>query len=542
MSGRPEDGYRVRVRLESGGGRRSGGPALAVVALVVVGLVVFGSRLADLAAVDSSPLLTASPGAPQPTFEAPPPVETPLVEIGSGIPPRSPLPMRTGGLDWLDPATGVVSSAEDGTSTDWLFELPGGGVLSAYLEGGSSSPARSALHLRVYGAHGGTIRDIVVRTWEQAVNDVMLDIALDPDAGTVLVASATWTEAGWILQLERLGYEFGAVPFQRDLGIVTHEELQAATLYPPRISMSPDGSRVRVRITTQPHEEPRPGPALVERTWIVPLSEEDFGEPREVADAFPGPDPAFCPAEGWATATDYVWLCQTPAIDESQLIEVFLRVEHGNGSAEQVSLGQHPPDTGMGWQVDGRAGIVYGWSSGDRHLYRYDVAHDSLTQRAIDSCEAPIEQLSEASLPPRSAAPTLWSPITRASDIWQSPLAGSADGTQLFAMSIPSGFVGASPAACEQVGVWVFDAATLAIVGAWAPLGYVTQIALTPDGEMVVVGSLDPETRFGQPIARSVVAFYAVDGGGLAEVIRGVVDPFGANPFFLPLGPPLPVL
>src|SRR4051812_30582554 len=114
MTGRPEDGYETRARIQA---RSSGRGRLGVVlagALVVAWAAVTAGR--GPSNPTTSP--TAPPASPDLALETLPAAGTfpPPIEIRGNPPPQAFLPVAAPGLGWLDAAAGVI---QPGPSPEW---------------------------------------------------------------------------------------------------------------------------------------------------------------------------------------------------------------------------------------------------------------------------------------------------------------------------------------------------------------------------------------------------------------------------------------
>jgi hypothetical protein len=248
-----------------------------------------------------------------------------------------------------------------------------------------------------------------------------------------------------------------------------------------------------------------------------------------------------CGDAAWATNTDFVSLCLSLTPDDNGMLPSFLEIDRGDG-LDDIELGEIAFQEPTGWLVDATNGIVYGWAAMSHQLLRVDVATGDVTRRPLFRVDGPSGSLLgagvEATPPPPGTTPVLWQPTGRASQAVTRPLVGSPDGSLLYAFGLEflTGAVGGGGPA--PTGIWVFDAATLAIVGHWQPAITYESIGLAAGGHLLVgVGSASAEEQsiFGNHGTQ--LAVQLTTDGSIIAIDRQLVLQLGGDPFLLPAGP-----
>jgi len=539
MTGRPDDGYRVAARIESRSGRRSWLTALFAGGLVVVlaGLAIADRLNPDSRAPGSPPAGEASasrPGAPGATVGTLPPV----VEILQPDQSIGEVPVVVRGLSWLEPIRGLLDPPFPQARAEWPFVLPDGSVVCACLDLADQAPDGS---LRVLafdrGANVKGARSIP--DWLPAGGTSYLgDVVLNPFGTSIVATTAIQAGATWDLRVAVIPIDPDAPVMERtttglDLSMVGE---------PPRLDLhsyvSPDGRRLRISIERVGDDlNPVAGAA---RSWLVPLSAAAVGPPAEIADPWADTSSQVCTQRAWARTTLFVQICRSTQADESGARATFLRLDGGRGHGTEIGLSSLPSDDPEGWLVDGTNGIVYGWSATTHHLYRVDLAtgvvRDRILGQGVGEPLDPAHDPIEASPPPEGSERVLWQPLVSAGQPTMSPLVGSPDGRLLYAAGLAWQPGVVSPG-MGTTGIWVFDAASMAVVGHWGAAANYQALGLTPGGRFVMgVGGPgnDEFSAFGNH--GSELALHDRTDGSVVEILRQLDLRLGGVPYLLPIG------
>jgi len=536
MTGRPDDGYEVAARIQARSSRR--GRLLAVLAgglVVALAGVAIGGRLNPGSdASGSTPPAAAGSGGPGAT---PGPTLPPAVEIRQADQTIGEIPVVVRGLGWLDPLRGVIAPQLGPAMGGWPFVLPDGSVICACLDIDVAAPAGALLVTSFDQAgHASGGRDIA--NWLPTDGRYGLaDVVSDPDARSLIATTAIQAGTRWDLRV-------AVIPFDPDATIVsrTVPDIDLSMVGdPPTLDLhsylSPDGRRLRITIERVGDDlNPVAGAS---RSWLVPLSGSALGPPTEIADPWADTSSQVCPQRAWATATAFVQICRSTQADESGARATFLRVDAGNGKTKEIGLTSLPSDDPEGWLVDGTDGIVYGWSATTHHLYRIDIGaltvRDRVLGQGVGEPLDPAHDPIEASPPPTEARSVRWQPLMSASQPTPSPLLGSPDGRLLYA----AGFAwqaGVDSPGIASTGIWVFDAASMAVVGHWGAAANYQSLGLTPDARFVMgVGGPGTEENAAFGNHGSELALHDRTDGSVVEILRQLDLRLGGVPLLLPI-------
>jgi hypothetical protein len=541
MTGRPDDSYEVAARLDARRSRRGRLlAALAALALVTWASVTVSARLGAGSSAGSS-AGSESPGtrvgagatrAPLARNGPPGPTYPPDVAILRDV-PLGKIPFVLDGLAWLDPGLGELYNPGLPLS-QWRFALGDGGAACVCIDG-PRAESGAQLHLYRFGPSGSLSGSTAIGDWlpiDQPQG--LVDAAITPDASTAIVAAVVRSGSGWDLRLQ-------SIPFADSSGLaeVRIDGLDVDAIGDPanlvvRVYLAPDGSRVRVALFEIGDDLARiPGTEL---DWTVDRSDGRWGR-FEGVDIQEAESPAAdCSQQGWASATTFVEFCRSSETDAQGNQQVFVRIERGSELVE-VPLGSLFFEDDTSWLLDGTNAVAYGWSSMSHHLYRLDLASDTLTDRLVAGAEPTL--VPEASPGDPGATSIEWQPLGRASEYPATRLVGSSDGRLLYAVGSAD-----SPSAVSGSGgpssIWVIDSRSLALVGSWPALASYQSIALSANGRYVLaLGNPGPaESRVFGNHGPELVIHDPSDGSAVA-IMRSLVLRFGDTPGLLPAGPPV---
>ncbi|HXI46788.1 MAG TPA: hypothetical protein VNH13_10840, partial [Candidatus Acidoferrales bacterium] len=459
------------------------------------------------------------------------------VEVRQPDEPMGVIPVIVGGLGWLDPARGTLQRAALSELGQWLFALPEGGTACACFD--VANDGGSSLHLYLFDRTGTLHGARTVPDWTPpGTAEVIEDAVLEPDGSGVIAAVAVQGPDTWRLKLADLA--FGS----SDVDATTTANLDLASFPDQRrltmgLALSPDGNHLR--ITVRQFAGGFGEPSSVALAWVAERESGTWTAPRAVTHPGFGGRTLACGDAAWATNTDYVSLCLSPTPDDNGMLPSFLEIDRGD-RLDDVELGEIAFQEPNGWLVDASHGVVYGWAAMSHQLLRVDVASGVLNRRSVVLVDGPTGSRRnagpEATAPPPGQAPVLWQPTSVASQPATRPLVGSPDGTLLYAygLEFATGAVGGGGPA--STGVWVFDAATLAIVGHWQPAITYESIGLAAGGHLLVgVGSASTEERSVFGNHGPALAVHLTTDGSVIAIDRQLVLQLGGDPFLLPAGP-----
>jgi hypothetical protein len=546
MTRRPEEGYQVRSRLQARPSVRGR------IAAALVGIAVIGWAAATL--TSERPVTSDATGPPTPRISLRPgetarPTIPPAIEVRPGAPVLLlPLVLRgqsapglgdRASLAWLAPGLGTIRSEPDPSWAQWLFFRDNGSVRCICIEPAGNSQGSGVLHVMDWDAGGGALRDWFV-DWAVPDRDApaLFDAALDPRGEGVTLATATHAVGGWTVRVDRV--ESGQVVARAAVGTILDSDVGESRISEVRVWISPDGGHARVRLgTTRNHLIQPEGPAA-SFTWLVPIVEGAPGKADAIPAAEDDRDGAQCGKEGWATATDFVTLCFAFDSDAGQP-STTIDVQSLDGSASRqvipavVSFGFEP----AGWLMDATASILYLYDGLSTRIFRVEVPSLEVTERELPRPAAGGGFDPEAARPEPEPVDTLWQSGAPASSLWSSSIVGSPDGSLLYVAGNPPPSV-EFESQFSSTGIWVLDAATLAVVDHWQPEAEYLWLGLTPDGRYVMA--------FGSPSSAEIQAhgnygplltFHDAASGAAVLIIRSVVTQLGSEPYFPLQGPAL---
>ncbi len=542
MTQQPEGGYRALARIETRSSRRRRF-SMALLVLVIGGWA--GSSVYGWATGRAAPGPGGEPsglGLSRSSTEASATVATtidsalPAYEVVGGPAPSDPIAVRLGGLAWLEPKRGEFVIAPHPEWRQMLFQEAEGRVLCVCFEP-SADGATDSLHVQEYGPFQRVLRETLITPWmpRVAAEGLAFDAVPAEDGGGAIVAAAVATHGAWAVSLSRVGIDAGRQGTVTILDRIADADVYAGLPIEVRVWLTPDGSHARVRFSTAPEgpfSAPRP-----DRTWswLVAITPDGFRVISRPKDPFPELDGTRCPAEAFATASVFVRVCRQPLPDGGGE-EVVVRRERLDGGHDVLSLPIKEPDDSIGWAIDARAGVVYGWAASAHRAYRVDATNGSIEVRDIKLFlgDNGVQRVTPvAPPPPLRTKPAQWQPVVAGAQSFPGPLVGSPDGSVLYVAGTSFG-IGQSGGP-GSTGIWVLDAETLAIVDHWAPAAVYTAIGLSSDGEWLLAEGAPPPAEieaYGSH-GPTLVIHETSFGGAVRIVMRRLVIEHGGVPFFL---------
>jgi hypothetical protein len=547
MSSGHDQGYRVDVRIERPGGR---GPQLvaAIGAIVLLGAIASAVlRLVDQPATATRPT-PSLPASGPPAVGIP--TALPAIVVQRQPTDRlAPFPVLSAGLRSLDPAQGHLdASPSPDTGGAWVFAGSDGGawcVCADVVPAGTGTGQRTTI-IR-YDPTGADISRWVLGVTISRVHAddaINRDVARSPDGDEFYVATTVRVATGWDVKLDIVRLT-GTHAIQRLLDLGQMDRSPSGTdIFPPVVRVSPDGRLVRVAVRFLDHGRVGFGSPAQENVWIVGADRVDGGVDGVGGPSSSGPvsilrrpivDPG-CPNEGWATPTIYVRLC-AEAVGDS--LRPMAHLDRLDGTETDIQVGDEVGRDGLDWLVDGRTGMVYRWSRFSNLLATLDVASRDVRQRmSIGPNLASVRPDSDR--PPPNPGPALWQSLASAADPPASAIAGSTDGSLLFAIGAQSvsAAAGQAPPLLKSTGIWVFDARTLGLVAHWPAAAMYDAVGTSPDGRYVLALGLAGMTADGlladwQPS----LSIHDAGDGALVEQIGQLAGDDGSFVHLLVPGP-----
>ena len=164
---------------------------------------------------------------------------------------------------------------------------------------------------------------------------------------------------------------------------------------------------------------------------------------------------------------------------------------------------------------------LYVWDPSALVLHRVDLATGAETKASAAAATAALD--------PVTALGRWLAPSTSAKTFLQPAIAISPDGSRVYALGITGDPAGSG--LTGSAGVLVFDTATMAVVGRWAPTADFVSLALSPDGHLVSVTGAPGVMADGAPGPEeaSITVFGAADGA-----VKAIAGRLGAGMLTFP--------
>jgi hypothetical protein len=310
----------------------------------------------------------------------------------------------------------------------------------------------------------------------------------------------------------------------------------------PLVRVTPDDRLARVTIRFADRSADGAVPAWQEQVWDVPIGAVTLepaggmGRPEAVGPQ-PGRDPDRCDSEAWATATIYVVLCRETI---GEALVPMAHLEPIGEPTRAVQVGNPIGRDDLDWLVDAGAGRVYRWSRFSHVIAELNAATGDVIVRTIDPGLTGLAGVSaDTARPETRSSRAAWAQLTSAADVPKDRLAGSVDGTLVYAVGVTSGAGnGVSGPLLASTGIWAFDAETLGLVAHVPAMAMYDQVATSPDGRYVLAVGLEGMTPDGRLADwdSSLVIHDASDG----RVVEQIGHLVGDEGFFVDLLAPGP--
>ena len=500
MSGRRDDAYEVRYRLDSSRTRRR------KLTLVATGLVVAAWLAATMTAPRSPELARVDPSALVPS-DARDSLDTlpPRVDRFTAIGDLSIPVVAVDGLSWLETRAGTLH-AGDGWSPERAFLWADGSTLCVCRspELGAGAVEHELRTYSAVGEHTSTVfTDWPAKPGLRTITDTELDAA----NGRLYVAWARRSpDDRWSVGLDRWDLDDG-VHLTTTVTEAALPEPVAGESVSIGLWIAPDGRRARVHFSAGPQFDQ---PSQLGESWDVPTDGPTLGEAERVAE-LDLPFGISCFAEGWGTNSQFVTVCR-------EGFGLVAYVQPGE-PVERVELTSDLV-VELDWLIDQTSGRVYLWDSFLHRMTWLDAAN--LAFGSVEAFPGSPGAVPRQPWPAPRADRTAWLPrgMPRpGSGPDQDSIAGSPDGSIIYAAGYR---LGSAPSPSkESTGIWVFDAETLGLVAHWESAGAYDALTLTPDGAylMALAGPTAQEAiAFGNE--RRTIAFHDGRTGELALLLR----------------------
>jgi hypothetical protein len=366
------------------------------------------------------------------------------------------------------------------------------------------------------------------------------DVTRSAEGADLYVASARRDDAGWAIRLDRVSLagtptKLGSI----DLGRVERPNGRILRALVVRATPHNQLVRVTVRFADRTSNELH----WQEAAWLVEVgslaadSSGGLASPLQEVPR-PGADPARCDSEAWATEATYVVLCRE-TIGEALVPMAHLQPIDGNDRVVQV--GEPVGRDDLAWLVDAGAGRIYRWSRFSHVIAELDARSGDVVERIIDPGRTGFGGVTaDSARPAARATRTNWAQLASAADVPNERLAGSIDGTLVYAVGVQAGAgTGVSGPLLASTGIWVFDAQSLGIVGHWPAAAMYDQIATAPDGRYIFAVGLEGMTAAG--LLADWDSSLVIHDAGDGRVVEQIGHLVGDEGYFVGLLVPGPV-
>lgn len=535
---RPDDGYRVgaRIVLAAAGPSRLVGLVAVAVILAGVGFAALGRPLPEASERPAASIPTRAVGTPLPGLA--------ILRVPA---PTRPVPVYAGGLRWLDPADGSISGDPYSAPRSGMFVDADGRALCVCLEiPWMQDEAVTRIMIRRYGPDGLEIASAEVRELRSVADvlgqSIMVEAAIAPDGRSLWVVHTVRGAHAWEIGLDRIDLATLNVDGSLALDPIpvpeagTHEILDptvhgwvtdANAVVRASVRVSPDNARLAVieSVDSDPGTDPRL-PKYQEARLTVPA---DLGAGAHVTvpahDATD--DECFSDFSAWATNELFITICSRPA---GQGVQPYVRIADPGGAIRNVVIGPPARAQDTDWLLDSAHGAIYRWSRTDHVFSRLLVATEDTRTLEIDPSRVGEGEL--AAPPGAGTSEPPWAPLTGADSGFRPPtMAGSADGTLIYALGQRRIVDGAHDDRLASTGIWVIDAEQAALVAHWSPTAVYAQIGFAPGWGSIVTVALPGTDGNGDPADWAPsLRFHDPGSGMISEVVGNVEESTGFVP------------
>jgi hypothetical protein len=538
---RPDHGYRVGARIVAGGAGRA-----RLAGSIAAGIVLAGILFAAVGPF--LPVVPELPVAPAPTRSVATPL--PAVTVIRAPATTRPVPVYAGGLRWLDPASGSMSGDAYTSPRGRLFVDSEGRGLCVCLEiPWSQDRLVARVTVRRFSGSGveverATLSELASADGVVSGDSIQVDAAMSPDGRHLWIVHAVRAATAWQVGLDRVdvatlrvetSLDLPAVPVpgSDDAGVlespggwITHRRsLVRATL-----RISPGGDRLAVLLVAFG----RPGldPQLPRYQTARLVVDASLAPGTAVEVAVPAHDASHdqCDADlsGWATNRHFVTICSRSA---GEGIQPFVRIE-APGSRD-VDVGPPVGSPDAEWLLDAQRGVLYRWSPLAHVFTRLHVPTESMATLVLDATRTAAGDLARWPAQTRGEVP--WAPLAGTELPPAARLAGSADGSLIYALGFRSVADDLRDDRIASTGIWAFDTQGMELVAHWAPAALYDQIGFTPGRERLVTLALPGTDGEGEPADWSTsVRFHDPRSGEAGVILGDVLESSGFVPLLLP--------
>jgi hypothetical protein len=533
-----DHGYRAGAALAPGDTARVvrviRGGALLIAAAIVVALI----------APPGGPSRTPPDQGRQPPSAGPPATPLPALLV-DGPAPTAPFPVLAGGLRWLDPVTGTMSGSSFDAPRGAVFTDPDGSTCVCRESPWTDSGDLDRIVLLRFGPDGRPVDRHEVIELASPMSPatgtpIQFDVARSPDRRTIAIAWILRADTAWRVGFVTADARTGEIRGQvtlADLPLGPGADGSSVTgggrprpdldVMPPVVRIAPDGLEARVAVATRPAVRNAPMPPWNPLAWTIPL-DQSGGLAGSPAPAIVAQDPGIeCDGETYVSRSVYASLCGT--LDGPP--ERYVRTDAPAGGSDRLyRLPDDFVEPGtLAELVDTTNGRLFIWSATAAAVARVGSTGTGLEILSLAADGDPANAQPSNHWPGPSTGVVRWGQLGSALEVAPTPaLAGSADGSLLYAVGVHSGAPLGLPD--EPSGIWVIDARTLGLVARWDAPALYSAIAFSPDMRWLVGVGRPVEGTAARASGARVLAIVDPATGRLAELVGDAVDPSGYGP------------
>ena len=526
MDERRDDGFAVaptRIGGSAGSGRsarRRRAPLVLVflLAVAIPTIAFVGPRIewrpeVDLSFLRPTPTAVAS-ASPRPVLRPSPVKATPLpaITVGIGPHPSEPFPVDVDGLRLADPTTGALGKRFGMSGiNDAIFHGDDGGwwCICFTRTGGADQETATAEIRRVDATGQMTFRAPVgeyrsVASPSSPDYSSRFDIELGPGGRTAYLASGTRTGDEWAVAVEAIEVATSKVVGRTVLGGVVLPEVASPSPSPafesggiehyfsgPYMRLSPDGRRLLVWAWVETYSPSGQQVVPIPHAWLIDVDpnapEGSIGVLAPLNDTLAGRLRS-CFWTAWTESDEIAATCWPT--DPARTITLSLFTPDGTERGSLAIAGAE-----AGWLAEpvfDRANrLVYFWQPNEHVLRRVDLDRQSVDELKVD----PAAMVNGPTTPgvdgPGSGARPDWTSFSSDMRLYYGPhLLAEPGGGRLFALGLLPSEGNSRDYTFSSTGIWVFDAAGLALVDRWEAVAAYGSIGLSSDGAwLLAIGS-----------------------------------------------------
>ncbi len=338
-----------------------------------------------------------------------------------------------------------------------------------------------------------------------------VDLAADGRHGLIATSEQVDQAGGWTFTVRSIDVTTGRIGRAHDLGSIPVPLFPQSSAAPdasavaepppeenayldgPNVRVAPDGRSAYLWATAQRSRADGVS-ASDQRAWRVTLDAAGAIASVDRSTALQDLAP-FCWSVGFLSDNRLLWVCRTYGLDpvSPEIETLSIRILDGDGgvarSADLPSTGSYEGSP----LLDRANGFVYFWSPSGLLLTRLDLTTMTIVMVTFDESGAPTSGVATG-----GGQPPDWQVLDSIMARSTFPqLVGEAGTSRLFLVGAAPSPVGQSPFQ-RSLGIFVADAATLALLDRWAPAANYLTVANPSPGLVMAIGAANTDAE-GRP-------------------------------------------